>query len=93
MARPDVLDQNLGKILDDLYRTNAKIGSGSTAAAVRHELATGQKVGDRLHAQKATDSVQALQKWLSKNPAAPAGDRAAAENVIKDMQNALKGKR
>jgi hypothetical protein len=34
----------------------------------------------------------ALQKWLEENPAASGGDRAAAENVIKDMSNALRGK-
>ncbi len=30
-----------------------------------------------------------LEKWLRKNPTANPGDRAAAENVIKDIMNAL----
>lgn len=35
--------------------------------------------------------ITSLQKWLQQNPTAAPGDRAAAENVIRDMQNALKG--
>ena len=70
---------------------NAKIGSGSTAAAVRQELASGQPVGSVYHSQKAQDNIVALQKSLDKNPTASPGDRAAAENIIRDMTNALGG--
>lgn len=31
----------------------------------------------------------ALERWLRNNPTASAGDRAAAENVVKDLKNAL----
>lgn len=48
--------------MDDLYRENAKIGSGSTADAVRYELQTGGKVGGKTHSQKAEDYSQALIK-------------------------------
>lgn len=78
--------------MDDLYRDGAKIGSGSTADAVRHELATGQPVGGVWHTQKAQDYSIALTKWLKDNPNAPFGDRSAATNVLRDLQNALKGK-
>ena len=91
MEKPSVSDKNLSRLVDQLYRPNAKIGSGSTAAAVRHELATGQPVGSAFHSQKAQDSIFALQKWLDKNPAASPGDRAAAENIIRDMTNSLRG--
>jgi hypothetical protein len=30
-----------------------------------------------------------LEKWLKHNPNARHGDRAAAENIIKDLRNAL----
>jgi hypothetical protein len=79
-------------LFDDPYRENAKIGRGSTADAVRHELSTGQSVGGKTYSQKAEDYSRALQDWIKRNPMAPSGDRAAAENVLKDLQNALKGK-
>ncbi|GAB7263870.1 hypothetical protein DZJ_04200 [Dickeya ananatis] len=93
MEKPNVKDDNLKNIINDLYRPNAKVGSGSTADAVRYELATGEKVGGRGHVEKAETYSRALQDWLNKNPQASSSDRAAAENVLKDMQNALKGKK
>lgn len=92
MSRPAVQDAKLNSLMDELYRADAKIGSGSTAAAVREEAATGSTVGGKLHTQKAQNYIDALNKWLKNNPTASSGDRAAAENVIKDMQNALSGK-
>ena len=92
MEKPIVQDSRLSSLMDDLYRDGAKIGSGSTADAVRHELATGQPVGGVWHTQKAQDYSIALTKWLKDNPNAPFGDRSAATNVLRDLQNALKGK-
>ncbi len=89
MSKPSVDDPELQKITDSLYRPNAQIGSGSTADAIRHERATGEAVGGRFHKQKGEDSIRALEKWLDKNPTASPGDRAAAENVILDLQNSL----
>jgi hypothetical protein len=91
MDVPHAENPELAKMLGTLYRPNAKIGSGSTASAVRHER-DGSKVGGRQHSQKADDSVRALDKWLAKNPGARPGDRAAAQNVMRDMENALGGK-
>jgi hypothetical protein len=91
MSKPYARDPDLVGYLDELYRPGAQVGSGSTAAAVRHELATGAAVGGRTHSQKARDMIVALQRWLKKNPNCSLGDRAAAENVIRDMQNALDG--
>ncbi|AZP14077.1 hemagglutinin repeat-containing protein [Undibacterium parvum] len=92
MGKPTVSNPTLSGLIDDLYRPGAKIGSGSTADAVRYEQATGQSVGDVFHTQKANDYSAALQKWIDKNPTASTIDRAAAENVLRDLQNALKGK-
>jgi len=92
MSKPEVSDPALAKLIDPLYRPNATIGSGSTAAAVRQELATGQPVGGAFHSQKATDSIRSLERWLSINPTAMPGDRAAAENIIRDMRDALGGR-
>ena len=92
MSRPAASNPELNSLLDKLYRPNAQIGSGSTAAAVRQELATGQPVGGAFHSQKAQESITALQRWLNDNPTAAGADRAATENVIRDMQNALNGR-
>lgn len=91
MAKPPTKDPELSDIMDRLYRADADIGSGSTAAAIRHELATGKPTREAWHSKKAEDRIRNLERWLRKNPHATHGDRAAAENVIRDMQNALKG--
>ena len=89
MDRPATTDPKLSVIMDEMYRPNAKVGSGSTAAAVRFERATGQPIAGRWHTQKAEDGVIRLQRWLQNNPTALSSDRAAAENVMRDLQNAL----
>ena len=91
MGKPPASDPNLARLIDPLYRPNATAGSGSVAAAVRQELATGLPVGGRFHSQKAADAIRSLERWLANNPTARSGGRAAAENLIKDMSNALRG--
>ncbi|WP_224273165.1 WXG100-like domain-containing protein [Nocardioides lacusdianchii] len=91
MGKPATRNPKLSRLMDEMWRDNAKIGNGSTAAAVRHELATGKPVGGVFHTQKAQDMIRALEKWLRNNPEATPGDRAAAENVIKDLRDALAG--
>jgi prepilin-type N-terminal cleavage/methylation domain-containing protein len=68
-------------IISLIMGPNAGVGSGSTAAAVRQELATGQPVGPAFHSQKAADSVQALERWLSNNPTAQPGDRVRRKTL------------
>lgn len=90
MEKPHVEDPELKKLVDQQYREGAKVGSGSTADAIRHERLTGEKVGGRSHAQKGANDMRAIQKWLEKNPGARPGDRAAAENIVKDLKDALR---
>ena len=90
MSKPIVANVELQNILDELYRANAKIGSGSSAAALRYEKVTGMSVSGKFHEIKVMDKSRELTKWLKNNPTASAGDRAAAENVLRDMSNALK---
>lgn len=92
MNRPATANPKLSGIMDEMYRPNAKVGSGSTAAAVCFESATGQPIGGKWHTQKAEEGVIRLQRWLQNNPTASSSDRAAAENVVRDLQNALAGK-
>ncbi len=89
MEKPHVVDPDLRDHLERIYRPNARIGSGSTAAAIRHELATAAKVGGKQHSQKGRNEITTLAKWLKNNSTASPGDRAAAENIIKDIRNAL----
>jgi RHS repeat-associated protein len=89
MQKPAVTNTALAHILNKIYRPNAKIGSGSTADAVRYEILTGEMVGGALHSTKAEDSIRSLKDWLVKNETALPGDRAAAENVILDLIDAL----
>jgi hypothetical protein len=91
MSRPTVTDPKLNRYMDELWRANATVGNGSTAAAVRAELLTGEPVGGVFHSQKARDMITAIKKWLENSENAPSVDRAAAENVIRDLQNSLDG--
>jgi len=89
MEKPHIVNPRLQEYVDLVYKPHASIGSGSTAAAIRHELATGGKVFGKLHSKKGGDMINALEKWLRNNPSARPGDRAAAENIIKDLRNSL----
>lgn len=89
---PDVADAKLGNIVGDLFkgaRTRNPIGTGSTADAVRSEVATGLPVGGKFHAGKAKEYSTALEKWLSKNPSASSRDRLVARSLVDDLKEAL----
>ena len=89
MGKPYVNDPDLQRIMSRLYRENATVGSGSTADAIRFENETGLPVGGRFHTKKGEDSIRNLERWLENHPNASPGDKAAAENVIKDLTDAL----
>ncbi len=89
MEKPNVENPELASMLDKLYRPNARVGSGSTSDALRHERLTGEQVGGRNHMQKVSDSIKGLERWLEINKNIKATDISAAENVLKDLRNAL----
>ena len=92
VTKPTVTDPKLNNLVKDLYKgANAKkpIGTGSTADAIRREAATGQPVGGKFHADKGQQYVNALNKWIRKNPNASASDRSAAQSMLDDLNNAL----
>lgn len=91
MDKPATTDPALTRAMDRTYRPGATVGSGSTAAAVRYERATSGTVGGKRHTQKAEELVLYPQCWLLDNPAASPRDRAAAENVLRDLWDALAG--
>jgi hypothetical protein len=92
---PRVVNSKLGNLVRDLYKgakTKNPIGTGSTADAIRHEIATGRPVGGKFHTQKGQQYIQALENWLGKNPTASPGDRSVAQSIIADLRNTLGGK-
>jgi RHS repeat-associated protein len=95
LPTPQVASRKLQNIVNDLYKgtTNPRrVGTGTTADAVRRELATGKPVGGRFHSQKATDSSRGLQKWLTNNPGASYRDRVVAQSLLDDLLSALGGR-
>jgi hypothetical protein len=89
MKEPIAKDVKLAKTVKKMYREKAKLGSGSTADAVRYEIITGKPVEGKFHIEKAMDFKRSLEKWLQKNPTSDPGDRAIAENLILDLKDAL----
>ena len=47
------------------------------------------KTRPRWFFQKGADSIRALEKWSGNNLKASPGERAAAENIVSDLRNAL----
>ncbi len=93
MSKPHVSDPELAEQFESLYRSGAEFGSGSTADAARLELAfPGVSVKGADHVTKARREAKFLEKWLRNNPDATPGDIAAAENVLKDLLDALSTK-
>jgi RHS repeat-associated protein len=88
MGKPIVKDPELAGIMEDLYRSDATLWSGSTADAVRYERLNGKPVGGRWHSQKASEEMTRLSSWMRKNPEI-SSDRAAAELVYRDLQRSL----
>jgi len=89
MAKPTTTNPELRKIIEKLYRDNPEVGSGSTAAALRQELATGMPTKGTYHLQKAMDEMNTLAGWLKANPSASRADRLLAENLFLDLQEAV----
>lgn len=94
LPTPAVANQKLQNIVNNLYKgtTNPnRIGNGTTADAIRHELATGAPVGGKFHAQKGQESIRALENWLKGNPNATYRDRVVAESLLNDLRSAVRG--
>ncbi len=94
LQTPRVASGKLQNIINDLYRgtTNPnRIGNGTTMDAIRHEVATGQRVGGVFHSQKGTDYARGLENWLRANPNAPYRDRVVAQSILDDLRSAMGG--
>lgn len=90
-TRPRVADRKLRNVINDNYKGTTyagRTGSGTTADAIRHEIATGGKVQGRSHSQKGLDSIRAAEKRLRSGQLSP-GDRCVAIELIRDLKDAL----
>lgn len=85
-------DPKLQNYVDNLYKgtTNpGRVGTGTTADAVRNEILTGQPTGRVFRTIKAQETVNGLTNWLRNNPGASASDRLVAQSLLDDLSNAL----
>ena len=83
-------DPRLRDAVRNLFRSGAKVGDGSTMAAVRYERATGQLLSPKGHTQKLLDRRGQLQKLWS-DRGLSAGDRQIVKELLGDIQDALGG--
>ncbi|WP_218949043.1 hypothetical protein [Acinetobacter sp. YH12145] len=79
-------------ITDDMFRANAKIGNGSTAAAVRYEKAMGKMVGGKEHLEKAENYSIGLKIWLKNNQNNPNVSENDCTTNVTRFAKCIKGK-
>ena len=92
LATPEVENTKLQNIVIDLYKgtTNPnRVGTGTTADAVRNELATGEPTGGTFHLQKATQYSTALGNLIKSGNLNPY-DQLVAQSLLDDLQSALR---
>ena len=92
LPTPSVGSTKLQNIVKDLYKGTinpGRIGTGTTADALRYELSTGHRVFGKSHLQKARDSLRGLENWLKANPNSPYHDRLVARSLADDLLDAL----
>lgn len=93
-VKPNVSNQKLQNIVDDLYKGQGgknTIGNGTAMDAVRNEIKTGLPTNGKFHSIKAQETINRLQRRLRAGDLTPAETNIANE-LIKDLQNALGGK-
>jgi len=79
----------LRNIINSLYRATAKIGSGSTADAIRFERATGNLLSPAGHSIKGRESIRALEGLIRSGKLNPA-ETNMAKFLVNDLKDALK---
>ncbi len=94
--KPTADGSKLQNIINDIWKhagsPSAK-GDGTTFDGLRNELRTGKGSGTppKFHYQKAADLMQGLTKTIN-DPATSAADRSLAEDLLKQFQDAWKGR-
>ena len=75
-------------IIDVMYRATARIGSGSTADAIRYERTTGQMLSQAGHSIKGRETIRALESLIRSGKLNPA-ETNIAKFIINDLKSAL----
>lgn len=91
LATPEVVNAKLQNIVNDLYKGTInpnRVGTGTTADAVRSERETGLPTGGTFHFVKATQYSVALSKLLT-NGDLNWYDQVVAQSLLNDLQDAL----
>ena len=83
-------DPRLREVIAQLFRRNARVGSGSAMDAFRFELRTGVLLSPRGHGRKLFERRTQLQRLLRDQHLRPE-DRRIVKALLIDMQNALSG--
>jgi RHS repeat-associated protein len=93
-ARENLLQQaqdpRLRDAINQLYRPNARVGTGSSMDAFRFEQSTGQLLSRTGHGQKLLDRRAQLQRLLD-DTSLSASDKQLVKDVLIDIQGALSG--
>lgn len=89
LLKPAVDVPKLGNIVNDLYKgtTNPnRVGTGTTADAIRNDVAIGQPAAGRFHGQKGWEYERALRNFLLRNPSASYRDRLVAQSLVDELR-------
>jgi RHS repeat-associated protein len=92
---PTAINDRLQKILNYIFKgaTNpSRTGDGSTMAAIRTELASGESTFGKWHSGEGTKLVRMLEEWLESSPVADGSDVSLAKQYLQDMKDALSGR-
>lgn len=81
-------DKALRNAINDLYREFAQVGDGSSMAALREEIQTGQKVGGKSHWIKVYENRTRLMR-IYRSGRLGASDRAITRLLLIGIQDAL----
>jgi RHS repeat-associated protein len=84
-------NEQLKNLIDQMYRPNAWVGDGSTAAVLRFEQATGYMLSSSGHFQKATEMVTSLFR-LIESGVLRGHDLNLAKEIYSDLLYALNGR-
>jgi hypothetical protein len=81
-------DRRVRDAVDQLYRPTAQVGSGSTGAAIRHEVKTGELLSPVGHWEKAQGRRENLTKLL-RDPSIGSEDKAIVKEILIDLQEGM----
>lgn len=86
-----VSNPKLKNTIKEMYRPGAKVGDGGLAAAIRHEIKTGNLVGGKSHIQKGIERLKNLER-ISNRENLSKQEIKIINELITDLKKALGGK-